>query len=710
MAATLEIVVRAQDQASTVINGVAASGQKLTGTLNQQSTATQSLGSRFSTTGRQMLGLASGAVLVSKGFGFISDSLGAAEESQQAMARLEGTLDSMGRSIPAEALADAASKMQLLSGMSDEEIESGQRLLATFANISDELLGRLTPVLADFAAQFTNGNLEGAATMLGKALDDPVRGMTALRRVGVTVTSEQAEMVKQFMAAGEAAQAQGVILDALRPQIEGAAEDQATASSKLSAAFDEVKESIGNMLLPIVGPLADALSGMFNGFASLPTPIKLVVSGIVALTGAAAALWLVLGPTRFAAVVSGFTSIASSAVTAITNFVATTMATQALTVEFGLAGVAGAGMWTSILGPVAAALAAGLAIGHMLDKIFGISEGLSKLIVPDDPRNTGEGITENQDSYASVFALYKSGAIDAQTLTARVDELNKKFDQNVQAAALINLALTDTKLAARGAGKQVRALAMTDKQVSDWGEQVKTSSTQSMMSLGGVKLATKQTAKEFLRSSHMMAKVAQQDARAMQQLAKQDWVNDDYKTWLTSQGPHMVANFEKLNHKQQVAAIRDWDKTTGSVEDHNRSVDDVVAGYGKMSTTPIDKVRGAVNALGGALRSLGGTYNANVNLNVNAGANGSQDVNIGSFSWVSHFNGFAHGGVVPFGQMAWVGEHGRELAWLPGGTQVWPHGQTPTVTSSSGSLSITVSPDRRRFSRSMDHDFAYSGQ
>jgi len=76
---------------------------------------------------------------------------------------------------------------------------------------------------------------------LGKALEDPIVGLGALRRVGVSFTDAQKEMIKVLTMTGRKAEAQRIILDALDQQVGGAG---VKAAKGLSGAIDSLRENL----------------------------------------------------------------------------------------------------------------------------------------------------------------------------------------------------------------------------------------------------------------------------------------------------------------------------------------------------------------------------------------------------------------------------------------------------------------------------------
>ena len=103
------------------------------------------------------------------------------------------------------------------------------------------------------------GAAESNAIQLGKALEDPIRGLTALRRSGTTFTADQQELIKTLVESGNLLGAQELILGELESQYGGVAEATANASTKIALAFDNIKEQAGGVLLPVFAELVEGL-------------------------------------------------------------------------------------------------------------------------------------------------------------------------------------------------------------------------------------------------------------------------------------------------------------------------------------------------------------------------------------------------------------------------------------------------------------------
>jgi hypothetical protein len=215
----------------------------------------------------------------------------AAEEAEVADRRLANIAESMnlfGSSTDqvVKRMTEFADATMLATAVDDEIIKSTQAKLLTFANLAataDEVGGamdRATLAAIDLAAAGF-GEAEQNAVQLGKALQDPVKGITALGRAGVTFTEQEKEKIAVLVESGKVLEAQDMILSAIETQVGGTAEATATGSAKMAVAFGEMSESIGKALLPLVQTLVPVMVGFFNIVAE-NSGVVTVLAGIFA--------------------------------------------------------------------------------------------------------------------------------------------------------------------------------------------------------------------------------------------------------------------------------------------------------------------------------------------------------------------------------------------------------------------------------------------
>src|SRR3990172_8452899 len=245
MANEVRIVVSADDQASGKLKGIGGHvgglSQKLRGALMP---AVKVAGAAFG---------ALGVVLGS--------SMKEAMESQKVIAQLEAVLKSTKGTagLTKTQLLDMAAAFQKVTTFSDEAVLSTGNVLLTFTQIKGPLMQQATQAVLDMSTALGT-DLQGSAIQVGKALNDPILGMTALRRVGVSFTSEQVEVIKKLQETGQTAKAQQLIINELNTEFGGSASRAADTfggrMAQLKNALSEVQETIGMALLPILTELA----------------------------------------------------------------------------------------------------------------------------------------------------------------------------------------------------------------------------------------------------------------------------------------------------------------------------------------------------------------------------------------------------------------------------------------------------------------------
>lgn len=114
------------------------------------------------------------------------------------------------------------------TGIDQTVIKTTQAKLLTFkelAKTADEQGGafdRATQAAVDLAAKGF-GTAETNAVQLGKALNDPVKGLTSLGRAGITFTAQEQARIKTLVESNKLGQAQALVLKAIESQVGGTA-------------------------------------------------------------------------------------------------------------------------------------------------------------------------------------------------------------------------------------------------------------------------------------------------------------------------------------------------------------------------------------------------------------------------------------------------------------------------------------------------------
>ena len=194
----------------------------------------------------------------------------------QLNAALKSTRGVSGQTV--EALAEHASALQLLSVYDDDVIAGAQAMLLTFTRISGDTFPKATEAVLN-VAQAMGTDLKSAAIQVGKALNDPILGVSALARSGIQFTEAQREMIKQMVETNRLAEAQRIILAELETQFGGSAK---AARDTFGGALQALQNDIGNALT-LTGQSASLATQLVNYFGTVVRGLRTVVDNFVNL-------------------------------------------------------------------------------------------------------------------------------------------------------------------------------------------------------------------------------------------------------------------------------------------------------------------------------------------------------------------------------------------------------------------------------------------
>lgn len=248
MAETVKIVIDTDDKASRKIQGVHGALDKL---------------SKLAA-GALAGAAAVGAAAVYELGNVLLDSVQAAMEAQAAQAQLAAVIKSTGgvAGVTADMANRLASELQNVTRFEDDAVLGAENVLLTFTNIGREVFPDAVWAAADLS-QALGQDLQTSVIQLGKALNDPIEGVGALQRVGVSFTEAQKEQIKALVEAGKTMDAQKIILQELQKEFGGSAKAAGeTFAGKLDILrnkFGDVKEAIGGALIPALTTLVDQL-------------------------------------------------------------------------------------------------------------------------------------------------------------------------------------------------------------------------------------------------------------------------------------------------------------------------------------------------------------------------------------------------------------------------------------------------------------------
>lgn len=203
-----------------------------------------------------------GGAALGKFTDFLGSSVAEARESEKVGKTTAQIIKATGGAakVSAGQVGALAESLSEKAGVDDEVIQTGANMLLTFKNVRNEagqgsaVFDRATAAAVDLSASGF-GSVDSSAKMLGKALNDPLKGISALGKAGVTFTQQQKDQIKVLMESGDVLGAQKIILGEVESQVGGVAAASATMGEKVKVSWDNLKEQVGTALLPALDKL-----------------------------------------------------------------------------------------------------------------------------------------------------------------------------------------------------------------------------------------------------------------------------------------------------------------------------------------------------------------------------------------------------------------------------------------------------------------------
>lgn len=212
---------------------------------------------------------------------FVKESVSAAEKAQVNQSQLEAVIKSTGSAAgyTAGQIEQMAAKYSTLTGFENDQIIAGETVLLQFTKIGHDILPQASMAAMDLARR-TGMDLTNAFQTVGRALAMPEQGVGRLNMAYKLFDKDQLKVIEDMAKGGNVAGAQALILDALNQKIGGAAkaygETYAGRLAIFNAQVEELKESIGFALLPVLSKLISLVidSGIIDSFKSFFDTLK----------------------------------------------------------------------------------------------------------------------------------------------------------------------------------------------------------------------------------------------------------------------------------------------------------------------------------------------------------------------------------------------------------------------------------------------------
>ena len=203
-------------------------------------------------------------------------------------AQTEAVLKSMGNSagVTSQHIQDLAGNLEKLTASEAETIQEGANLLLTFGNIrnavgaNNDIFDQAVKMSVDLARAMGT-DASGEAIRLGKALNDPAKGVSALTRVGVSFTEQQKEQIKTLQASGDLLGAQKIILGELQAQFGGSGQAYAATFAGQVELLNHELGALGEeATLAVMPALRDMVASLRDLAPEIGTKLKAAIGSV----------------------------------------------------------------------------------------------------------------------------------------------------------------------------------------------------------------------------------------------------------------------------------------------------------------------------------------------------------------------------------------------------------------------------------------------
>lgn len=270
-AATYELLMKIGGQLdSSLAKSFGSVTKSISGIQKASTNVTEGVSKSFGKIKGLVLG---GAAALGAGIS-VNAIVDAAGEQEKAMAQLNAVLKSTKdvSGMSKSGLTELSEGLSKTTEFTKDTVLGTENMMLTFTKVGKNIFPQATQTALDMS-QALGQDTKSSAIQLGKALNDPVNGITALKRVGVTFTDAQQKQIKALVASGKTMDAQKVILKELQTEFGGSAKAAGqTFAGQVQIAKNAVHdtfEEISDTLVPFIASAAPVITNAVKGFGSL---------------------------------------------------------------------------------------------------------------------------------------------------------------------------------------------------------------------------------------------------------------------------------------------------------------------------------------------------------------------------------------------------------------------------------------------------------
>lgn len=214
------------------------------------------------------------------------------EEGRASDAKLKNVVNTMGlfgnqADTVATRLLDVADATARKIGVDDDLIASTQAIVMSFedigksADVAGGLFDQVTKAALDMSVLF-GGDATSYAVQLGKALSDPEKGLTALKKTGALTRADIERIGGEFKKTGDKGKAFAEIISAINRQVSGQSEAIAKSSDKIKVSLGQVVETFAKPFSEGFTQLVPALESVFPAISAKANEMGQMIGSSIA--------------------------------------------------------------------------------------------------------------------------------------------------------------------------------------------------------------------------------------------------------------------------------------------------------------------------------------------------------------------------------------------------------------------------------------------
>ncbi len=283
LSAAMNRLAGKQIEAARATKGASKATDSYNDRLTKNGRNVEGLTGAFGRFGKRMSQMRSQLLIVAFAFGVVAKAISSLNKLVTDFQKAQGKINAILKSTTGAAgktsqeLTEMADTYQKTFAISNTVIMEMQSRLLTFTNITGSQFDRTAKAALNLSTVFGQ-DLNQATIQVGKAINDPIKGYTALRRIGVSFSAQQVKLIKQFQEQGDVISAQNVILKELERELGNAAEASlqgAYANTQWQRAMNNLADAgreLGNILQPVLYLLAGTVNLIAVGFKKVLSP------------------------------------------------------------------------------------------------------------------------------------------------------------------------------------------------------------------------------------------------------------------------------------------------------------------------------------------------------------------------------------------------------------------------------------------------------